>query len=238
MLAAEGALAYGDLRLLFDHLPDVVFFIKDTAGRYLAANRTLAERCGADDPDKLLGRTVATIFPEPLAARFAAQDRQVLRTGRPVLEKLELHWQRPGREGWCLTTKLPLRNAAGEVTGLIGISRDLPGPAEKHDLPPSLSAALDYLEEHYAGPLTPSSLAERCALTTERFARHIKRIFGITPGQLITQTRLSAAARLLKETRLTVAEVAVECGFYDHSAFTRAFRAATGTTPTLFRAAA
>ena len=68
-----------------------------------------------------------------------------------------------------------------------------------------------------------------------RFARLIKRIFRMTPHQLITQTRLAAGSHLLRETDRSVAEIAFDCGFYDHSAFTRAFRAVTDLTPTQFR---
>ena len=232
-----GAVPAADLRHLFDHLPDVVFFVKDRAGRYLAANRTLAERCGAHDPDKLTGQRVTSVFPEKLAARYAAQDEQVLRTGRPILDRLELHWHRRGREGWCLTTKFPLRDTAGEVTGLIGISRDLRAPGDKDGIPASLTGALEFLEENFGDPLSPSELASRAGLSPVRFARLIKRIFRLSPIQLISQTRLAAAARLLSETGRTVAEIGIDCGFYDHSAFTRAFRSATGVTPSEFRKA-
>ncbi|HKX62520.1 MAG TPA: PAS domain-containing protein, partial [Verrucomicrobiae bacterium] len=70
---------------LFDHVPDIVFFVKDSAGRYLAVNRALAERCGADERQALIGRKVSDVFPPALAARYAAQDAVVLRSGRPIL---------------------------------------------------------------------------------------------------------------------------------------------------------
>jgi len=221
---------------LFDHVPDVVFFVKDSAGRYLAVNRALAERCGADERQALIGRKVNDVFPPALAARYAAQDAAVLRSGRPILDRLELHWYERGREGWCLTTKLPMRNAQGKIVGLIGISRDLRAPGERDHIPAGLVGALEHLEENYAEAVTPAILAGKAGLPPTRFARLIKRIFRLTPSQLITQTRLAAASRLLRETGQAVADVAVSCGFYDHSAFTRAFRSATGMTPTAFRA--
>jgi len=52
----------------------------------------------------------------------------------------------------------------------------------------------------------------------------VKRIFGHTPRELIAQTRLAAASRLLLESPLSVAVIALDCGFYDHSALTTAFR--------------
>ncbi len=64
----------------------------------------------------------------------------------------------------------------------------------------------------------------------------MRRLFGLTPSQFIAKTRIAAASRLLRETDQSVADIALACGFYDHSAFTRTFRAMTGVTPTQFRA--
>ena len=94
---------------------------------------------------------------------------------------------------------------------------------------------MEYLESHYEQPLAPGSLADIAGLHPARFARLVKRIYRLTPNQLILQTRLSAAAKLLTDTKDSVADVACACGFYDHSAFTRAFRSATKMTPTQFR---
>ena len=92
-------------------------------------------------------------------------------------------------------------------------------------------AALARLETSYAEPLTPVELVRIAKLPAARFARIIKRIMGITPIQLISKTRLAAASRLLREKGRSVAGIAHECGFYDHSAFTRAFRAVTSLSP-------
>ena len=220
---------------LFDHIPDTVFFLKDSTGRYLAVNQSLVERCGLHEKQELIGRHVHDVFPRDLAARYAVQDETVLRTGRPIVDRLELHWYARRQSGWCLTTKLPLRAPAGGITGLVGISRDLRTPGDRESIPGSLTSTLEFLEAHFDENISPTSLAKRAGLSPIRFARLIKRIFRLTPSQLITQTRLAAASRLLEETDKPVAEVAVTCGFYDHSAFSRAFRSATGATPMEFR---
>jgi len=226
------------LASLFDHLPDTVFFVKDLSGRYLAVNQTLVERCGLTSKNDLLGRPVRDIFTRDLAERYAAQDAAVLRTGRPIVDRLELHWYPRRRQGWCLTTKLCLRDLHGKTVGLVGISRDLRAPGDASTIPPRLASTLEYLEANYSDPVSPAALARLSGLSAVRFARLIKRLFRITPSQLITQTRLAAAARILLESDLAVAQVALACGFYDHSAFTRAFRSATGRTPTQHRQAA
>lgn len=232
LLGSAAAEAFAEL---FEHVPDAVFFVKDRAGRYLAVNRSLVERCGLREKSELLGRHVREVFPSELAERYAAQDAEVLRTGRPIRDRLELHWYPRRRQGWCLTTKLPLLDDAGAVVGIVGISRDLRAPGDSEVIPAGLAGTLEHLEAEFGGPLSPAVLAKRAGLSPVRFARLIKRIFRITPSQLISQTRLAAASRLLTETDRPVAEVAVTCGFYDHSAFTRAFRSVTGMTPTGLR---
>jgi AraC-like DNA-binding protein len=112
----------------------------------------------------------------------------------------------------------------------------LRAPGDRDIIPARLAATLEHLETHYADAVSPSSLARHAGLPSVRFARLIKRIFRLTPHQLITQTRLAAASHLLRETNRSLAEIALDCGFYDHSAFTRAFRSATNLTPSQYRA--
>jgi PAS domain S-box-containing protein len=220
---------------LFDHVPETVFFIKDRRGLYVAVNQTLVERCGLREKHELIGQHVRAVFPKELADRYAAQDETVLRTGHPIVDRLELHWYVRRQSGWCLTTKIPWRDTAGKIAGLVGISRDLRAPGDRETIPKSLADTLEFLETQWSEPVSPSSLARHAGLSPVRFARLINRIFRMTPHQLITQTRLAAASHMLRETNRSVADIASDCGFYDHSAFTRAFRSVTGLTPSQFR---
>lgn len=220
---------------LFDHIPETAFFVKDARGRYLAVNQSLVERCGLQQKIELIGRQVREIFPKELAELYASQDEAVLRTGRAIIDHLELHWYAHRRPGWCLTTKLPMRDSQGTIVGIAGISRDLRAPGDSETIPAKLGSTLEYLESHYSDSVSPGSLARLAGLPSVRFARLIKRIFRLTPNQLITQTRLAAAAQLLLETERSVADIACACGFYDHSALTRAFRSAANITPSKFR---
>jgi PAS domain S-box-containing protein len=220
---------------LFDHVPDTAFFVKDARGCYVAVNQSLVERCGLREKQDLVGRHVSQIFPKELAELYASQDRAVLRTGRSVIDHLELHWYARRRPGWCLTTKLPMRDEVGNIIGVVGISRDLRAPGDSETIPASLASTLEFLENHCDEVILPRTLAQRAGLPPVRFARLIKRIFRMTPNQLIMQTRLAAAARFLTETDRSVSDIAYACGFYDHSALTRAFRSATNLTPTQFR---
>lgn len=224
------------LEQLFQHTPDIAFFIKDAAGRYIAVNDSLVERHGLRSKAQMLGRRPCDVCPGDFGRIPSEQDAWVLRTGRPIIERLELQWNSPHKPVWCLTTKLPMRDESGTVCGIIGISQDVRSPIPTKEIPPEIAAALRHLESAFAEPINPSALAGIARIPAARFARVIKRIFGITPIQLIAKTRIAAASRMLRETERSVADIAQECGFSDHSAFTRAFRAITSVTPSQFRA--
>lgn len=224
------------LEQLFDHTPDMAFFIKDAAGRYVVVNHSLVERHGLEHKADVLGRRPCDVCPGEFGRVPTEQDASVLRTGRPIVERLELQWYSPHNPVWCLTTKLPRRDASGKVIGIVGISKDVRFPVAPREIPPGVAAALRRLDASYADPITPKELAQTARLPAARFARVIKRIFGLTPSQLISKTRLTAASQLLRETDRSIGRIAHECGFGDHSAFTRAFRSAMSATPSEFRA--
>lgn len=237
IVSTQGALLV-DARLVEEVanlMHDTAFFIKDASGRYLVVNQSLVERHGLRDKSQMLGRRPCDVCPGDYGRIPTEQDEHVLRTGQPIVERLELFWRRPNVPVWGLTSKLPIRDERGQVTGLIGISKDLAAPVSREDVSPEVARVLRYLETAYDDPVSPSSLARKAGMTAARFARVIKRIHGISPMQLITKTRITAGCRLLRETDASIARIALDCGFADHSAFTRAFRAVTGMSPTEHR---
>jgi len=226
--------AAGFAEVLFDCIPDVVFFVKDREGRYVVVNQTLVDRCGFTSKDDIVGRTTRELFPDPLGERYLDQDLGVLRGGAAITELLELHLFPNQVEGWCLTDKIPLTNADGEVVGIAGISRDLTLPSSPGDLHDLASAVL-HIRTRYHEPLRVETLAEMAGLSAYRFNRRIRAIFKITASQLIAKTRIDAASHLLRTTGQTVADVAAACGYFDQSAFSRQFKAMVGLTPREYR---
>jgi AraC-like DNA-binding protein len=220
---------------LFDRLPDVVFFVKDTLGRYVAVNQTLVQRLGLSGNADLLGRTTRDLFPAPLGERYLAQDLGVCRSGRELPDLLELHLYPNHQEGWCITTKVPIRGYDGSVIGLAGTSRDVHSPASGSRSLQDLAEVVHHIQEHYDRPLRVEALAAMARLSPYRFTRRIRLLFGLTPAQLIIKTRLDAARQMLREGKSPIGQVAVACGYCDQSAFTRQFKAAVGLTPAQYR---
>lgn len=221
---------------LFDGLPDVDFFVKDAEARYVVVSHGMVRRAGARSKHELLGRTTLDVFPAPLGQAYYEQDRQVLDTGAKIRDRLELHYY-PQGTCWYLTQKFPLLDAEGNVVGLAGTSRDINETPSGTGLDSRVARAVEHLRENFAEPVRVDELARLAGLSIARFERLIKRIFHVTPVQLVTKTRLDAAAQLLAGSALSIADVAHECGYSDHSAFCRLFKAAVDMTPTEFRAA-
>lgn len=219
---------------LFDAMPEVVFFIKDTEARYSLANRTLAERCGHSDAAALVGLTAEQVFPSGFGAQYTDQDRRVLSQGLHLQDQLELHLY-PGRQpGWCMTRKLALRNAQGAIIGMAGTSIDLQAPEASNPAYVRLAEVDAYIRAHHARPIRLAELTAIAGLSIAQLERLCKRVFRLTPRQMIHKARLEAATQLLGEA-LPITEIALRCGYADHSAFSRQFRALTGLSPSGYR---
>ncbi len=219
---------------LLNTLGDMVFFIKDRHARYLIANQTLARRCGFKSVAPLLGKTCAEVFPQRLGHLFTEQDHQVLHTGRHLQDRLELHLYSGRKTGWCLTQKLPLRNQQREVIGIAGISQDLQEIRRGQRAYPGLCALEYYLRQHFHRPIAMKELTRLTGLSVAQIERYCKRVFHLTPRQMIHRIRMEHATTLL-ENRLPITDIALQCGYTDHSAFSRQFKAMTGSTPRDYR---
>ncbi|WP_404307638.1 PAS domain-containing protein [Neorhodopirellula lusitana] len=109
---------------LMDHIPDAVYF-KDKQSRFIRNSRSHAERFNLTDATELIGRSDADFHAAEHAREAMADERRVMQTGTPIISKIE-QLLVPNRDtAWSSTTKLPLRNHAGEVIGTFGVSRDI-----------------------------------------------------------------------------------------------------------------
>jgi AraC-like DNA-binding protein len=222
------------LRQIFEHLPDVYFFVKDTGGRMIAASPVILARLGLKSEEEFIGRTDFEVYPKRLAEAYTADDAQVFRTGKPLLNRLEIWFDEVRNSEWCVTTKVPLRGRDGKVIGLMGITRRDQG---RLALQPAGEAAraVEFLRRHSGRTITAAELAKHLAVSERTLNRKINEAFGISPYELTLRVRIQKSAEALLLTRDDIAGIALAHGFCDQSAFTHHFRKRMGTTPKKFR---
>jgi len=112
------------LRTLMDHLPDTIYF-KDRNSRFLRVNRAKFEKLGFSSEVGVIGKTDADFFSEELAVSARKDELEIMRTGEPIVDKLEHLTGDDFPDTWVSATKLAWRDAAGEVVGTFGVSRNV-----------------------------------------------------------------------------------------------------------------
>lgn len=115
---------YSDLlQDLMDNIPDVIYF-KDRKGRLILVNRAHAKGLGLT-PKQVIGKTDFDIFPRERACKMLEDDMHVIKTGKPIIDKVERATRADGIDNYVSTTKVPRYDEKGNIIGLIGITRDI-----------------------------------------------------------------------------------------------------------------
>ena len=94
---------------------------------------------------------------------------------------------------------------------------------------------VELVHEHLDGEVKLATLAEECGLSVSHFARSFKISFGSSTHQWLIQQRIEHAKELMKQTEMSLMEVAIQSGFNDQAAFTRAFHQFVGESPGRWR---
>jgi diguanylate cyclase (GGDEF)-like protein/PAS domain S-box-containing protein len=112
------------MHAMMDSVPDQIFF-KDTQNRFIRINPTLAARYGLTDPALAVGKSDADFYAPDVAAKFAAVENEIMRTGLPILNVLDHEIWADGKETWNVVSKMPLRDPKGLIIGTYGIAHDI-----------------------------------------------------------------------------------------------------------------
>ena len=112
------------MRTLIDAIPDYIY-AKDLAGRHILDNVAFAQLHGLSSPDQMLGKTDFDFYPGELAERYRVVELPILQEGKKLLGQEEPSVDTAGNWRWNSTTKVPLRNQAGAIIGLVGVTTDI-----------------------------------------------------------------------------------------------------------------
>ena len=176
------------LRTIIDAIPDYIF-VKDLEGRAVLRNLANARAFGYDDPDDLVGLTEYEAFPHSeLAARYHADDMEVMGTGQPLVD-IEEPTEVDGEPRWLLTTKVPLRDADGAIVGLVGTARDVTDQK---------AASAELVQARDAAQAATRAKSEFLANMSHEIRTPMNGVIGMT--DLLMDTRLDREQREFAET--------------------------------------
>lgn len=141
-LAAER----GQLQALMDNIPDTIYF-KDTSSRFTRINRAHAKKFGISDPASAIGKSDFDFFPKVSASEKYADEQKIMKTGQPLINKVEKNIYSNGRTRWISATKVPIKSADQKVIGIVGISRDITPMVEADEKQAQLLKELETINQ-------------------------------------------------------------------------------------------
>ena len=221
---------------LFEFLPSVCFYGKDSNHRYFGANRlTLTNVFGLEREEDLLGRTDIEFQPPALAEAYHAEDRRVMHGRKPIPNQVWLVPHVRGTPRWYVSTKTPLFDPRGEVIGIAGVMYPIETPDEQATYFQELLPVVSYIDQNFTQEVSMKDMAAMTQLSTTQFNHRFRTILRMSPTEYLLSRRIQHAQHLLTRTTKSIAEIGATIGFFDQSHFTKRFRKVTGMTPLGYR---
>ena len=112
------------LYTLMDNLPALIYF-KDRESHFTRINKAHAKLFGLSDPAQAVGKSDFDFFTAEHAQEAYRDEQEIIRTGQPLVDREEKETWSDGRVTWASITKMPLRDANGNIIGTFGVSRDI-----------------------------------------------------------------------------------------------------------------
>lgn len=220
---------------LFEHIPGIYFFVKDLQSRMICASQPIIERLGMSQETEIIGTSDFDHFPKHVADRFVADDREVFRSGEPIINRVEIWYNDQRLLDWFRTTKLPVRNSEGDVIGVMGTLSTYEGHRQSILPYSQIDGVVNYIRQHHRRKLSVVELADHAGISARQLHRRFQEVFGMNVQEFVNKTRIQAACDELLNSHRSIAAIAIEFGFCDQSAFTQQFKKQLGITPHKFR---
>lgn len=224
-----------ELLFALEQLPGALFMIKNLDSRYLYMSRALRDAINLPPGQEVVGRTDFDLFPKIIAESFRQNDLRVFKHGKPLVNEVHATGFFAHAPKWTFSSKYPLHDRTGKTIGLITINRPYSEVMGRDAELNRLLSALEHVFRHYAEPITIGTLAKLCSFSESHFMRVFRHSMKMTAQAFVEQVRMFHAIDAIKHTAHSIARIAQEAGFYDHSSFVKRFKLFTGTTPLRYR---
>lgn len=220
---------------LFDYLPGVSFFAKNTHYEIMFASHSFVERLGFQSEKEIIGKTDFDLFPKSLAENFRKDDAWVIDHQKSKLKIIELFINTDGLPDWYMTNKLPVFDKENRIIGVMGTTQSYHYGKEFIQPYLQIEPAIDYIQTNFRKKISVNQVADTVNLSARQLDRKFQETLKMSPQEFIMKLRLKTACSELTYSPKPIMEVALDLGFYDQSSFTLQFRKQTGMTPLQYR---
>lgn len=173
------------LRVLLDSIPDSIY-IRSPEGKYIVVNRALADLVEIEDPQDVEGKTPYDFFPEEEAAAFLSEDAEVMAGGVTVTSPSRVTRRRKGELRHLITTKVPVRNHEGKISGILGINRDVTEQEKAREAVRRTEHRMQEIVDHSPSPMHAKSRDGRYLMINRRY----EELFGVKAEDVVGKTDL------------------------------------------------
>lgn len=219
---------------LFDHLPLVIFYVKDAQGTFIHCNPRFEEFHGLG-AGAAVGLNDFSLHHPNIASRYRDEDRKVMETGKPAVNRI---WLVPNANGllrWWVSNKFPTYDASGKINGITGAMYEISDAKGMTEPFARIEPALKLIHSDPHSSRTTAELAAVCHYSESQFNRIFRNLTGQSPRQYLLHHKVETAKDLLARTDLPLSEIAYQSGFYDASDFGKRFREIESITPRQYR---
>jgi len=109
---------------VIDNIPDRIY-LKDLETRFMLVNKATLRWHHMTHPDEIVGKTDADFFGPELGAEYRKNETRIFETGEPLINYEMLSQIGPNNAQWILISKVPIRDSAGNIIGLLGVNRNI-----------------------------------------------------------------------------------------------------------------
>jgi AraC-like DNA-binding protein len=209
--------------------------VKDAQSRTMLNTREYTERMGYRSEQDVVGRRASEYLARELAEHYEADDRRVIESGEPMRDIIEIGFDEHGVPDWIITDKYPLRDAAGQVVGIVGTMQSFTGRLRGIPHLGEVGKAVDFIRANLGQRLLLADIADHVGVSERHLQRLFHRSVGMSIQQFVIHSRVHAAAHELTHSDRAISAIALMFGFTDQSAFANTFRKMTGSTPREYR---
>ena len=223
-----------ELALLFDFIPDVQFWIKNTESVFLWVNKTFLENYALQDLSEIIGKTDFDLSPFYIAEQFIFDDQAVLQ-GKIVENRIELVSSVDKTINWCISNKRLVTSSNGKIIGTLGITRKLNNQLNQEIPIHRLSKIVKYIHENIHKPISISKMAELMNCSTSTLERTFRKLLHASPMDFTRKLKMQYACKSLINSESSIFDIAFSLGYADQSHFIRDFKRFIKITPFKYR---